>query len=84
MPFCPISYVVVLHSLVSQLSIGEIRIPSDTLHIFVRIGNMRVEVADYESGVVEGIKVEEDSFMTMPAPAINIGGLYDTFWEEIL
>jgi hypothetical protein len=42
-----------------QGSTGEIRITSDTFNIFIQTGDMCFEVADYESGVVEELRLKK-------------------------
>lgn len=61
---------------------GEIRITSDFFHIFVYRGNMKIEIADFESGKVENLEVDEDAWLDLSGAASNIGRLYEKVWDE--
>lgn len=55
---------------------------STSLHIFSWPGDMTLEVADYATGTVEKIVLDDDVFMGVKVPASSIGKVYEQFWEE--
>lgn len=65
-----------------QGTAGEIRLTSDTIHIFSYPGTMKVEIVEYATEKVEELKVWEDNLMGLSIPASNMGMVYEAFWEE--